>query len=85
MGERRAEDRHDIVAHVFINEAAIALDDGVHRLEVAVEQRMGLLGAELARKIGVAGDVGKQNGDLAAFAGHGGEHGRFRRWFDFTL
>ena len=85
MGERRAEDRHDIVAHMLVDGAAIALDDAVNRLEIAVQHGVGLLGAEPARKIGEAGDVGEQNGHLATFTGHGGERGQFRRGSVFTL
>jgi hypothetical protein len=71
MSGGRAEDRHDVVAHVFVDRAAIALDDGIHRLEVAVQECVGRLGAELAGELGIAGQVGKEHGDLAPLAREG--------------
>jgi hypothetical protein len=37
MGDRRTEDGHHIVAHVLVYAAAIAIDDAVNGLEIAVE------------------------------------------------
>ena len=59
---------------MLVDRAAIALDDAVDRLEIAVEQSVRRLGAELARKLGVARDIGEQHGHLAPLAG------RRRRW-----
>ena len=81
VGDRCTEQRHDIVAHMLVDRAAIALDDAVDRLEIAVEQRVGRLGAERARKFGVTRDVGEQHGHLAPLAGRRGRflfrHRRF--------
>src|SRR5215210_5535069 len=69
MGNRRPEDRHDIVADMLVDHAAIALDDRIHSLEIAIEESVGFLCAERAREARIASKVGEQNGDLAAFAG----------------
>ena len=85
VSDRRAEHRHDVVAHVFVDRTAIALDDRVDHLEITVQEGVRLFGAQFAGKFGIAGDVGKQHGNLATFAGQGGERGGFCRWFVFTL
>ena len=85
VGDWRTKHRHDVVAHMLVDRAAVTLDDAVNHLEVTVEERMGLLGAEFARKLGVARDVGEQHGDLTTFTGNGGGCGQFCRRFVFTL
>ena len=47
MGEWCAEHRHDVVAHMFVDAAAVALDDLVHDPEIAVEESVGCFGAEV--------------------------------------
>ncbi len=70
---------------MLVDRATVTLDDAVNHLEVTVEERMGLLGAEFARKLGVARDVSEQHGDLTTFTGNGGGCGQFCRRFVFTL
>ena len=78
MGDRRPEQRHHRIPHVLVDGAAIVLDGPVGDGEEARHQGMQLLGIERGRKLGEAGDVGEQDGDLAALAG--GPGGRLRRW-----
>ena len=66
VGHRRAEHRHDRVAHELLHEAVIARD----RLGQRVEER-GLegahhLGVEPLGQRGEAGQIGEEDGDLAA-------------------
>ena len=71
MGNRRPEDRHDIVANMLVNDTTVTLDTGIHGFKVAIEQGVDFFGTERAGEPGKACDVGEQHGDLAAFAaGH---------------
>ncbi len=45
MRDRRTKNGHDTVAYVLVDCATVALDDRVHRLEIAVEQGVGLFRA----------------------------------------
>ena len=69
MGDRRAEQRHHRVPHVFVDRAAIILDGPVGDGKEPRHQGVQLFGVEGARKFGETGDIGEQNGDLAALAG----------------
>ena len=57
MGERRAEDRHDVVADMFVDRAAETLHDGVDDLEKPLEQSMDLFRIEPRGKTGVADEI----------------------------
>ena len=54
MGDRRAEHRHDGVADVLVDGAAVARHHAVDGGEKLVEQRVGLLGVEPAGQLRVA-------------------------------
>ncbi len=79
MGDRGAEQRHHRIPHVLVDGAPVVLDGPVGDGEEARHQGMQLLGVEGGRELGKAGDVGEQDGDLAAFAAGPGE--RHRRWW----
>ena len=58
---RHAEDGHDGVADELLHAAAVALDDPLHPLEVACEQRAQPLGIERLAERGRAGQVAEEN------------------------
>ena len=64
VGQRRAEHRHDAVADVLVDPAAVLLDQAVDALEEAAEQRVHLLGVELAAQRRVAGEVREEHRHL---------------------
>ncbi|OQA92963.1 MAG: hypothetical protein BWY25_03135 [Chloroflexi bacterium ADurb.Bin222] len=64
-----APERHDGVAHVFVNAPAPLQDDPVNPLPEEVEQLGDFLGVEALREPGKVGDVGEQHGDLFALVG----------------
>ena len=67
---RDAEDGHDCVADELLDRAAVALDDRLHALEVAREQRPQCLRVERLAELGRAGDVAEEHGHrLALLAG----------------
>ena len=68
--EGRVPERHDRVADVFVDRAAILLDDHGHRREVAAEQRGEALRVALVAlgERREATDVAEQNRELAALA-----------------
>ena len=66
MRNRRAEERHDIVAHVFVDVAALVLDGLAEAREAAVHQRMHLLRVELFAELREAAHVREEHGHLAA-------------------
>ena len=71
-----SKDRHHVVADVLIDHPTVTLDNAIHDLEIAVEERMGLLGVEFIRQPGEAREIGEQDRDLAAIT-----HGRhWLRW-----
>ena len=65
----RDPERHHAVAHVLVDEAALALHLTGQQREVAVEQVGRRLRAEALRHVGVAGDVGEAHGRRARFRG----------------
>ena len=68
VGERRAEQRHDAVAHHLVDGALVAVDGLHHPLEHRVEQLPGLLGVAVGDQLRRALEVGEQDGDLLALA-----------------
>ena len=66
---RRPEDRHDVVADVLVDLAAEALDLLAQAPQAAVDERLDRLGIHALGDRGVAGEVGEQDGDLAALLG----------------
>ena len=69
VGDRRAEDRHDVVADVLVHGAAIARDLLAETHQHAVDQRLDGLRVHALRDRRVAGQVGEQDRDLAALLG----------------
>ena len=70
IGQRRPPERHDTVAHVFINCAAMAVDHARKRRQKFVHQQRQILGFQPFRDRGKAAHIGEENGHFAAFAFH---------------
>ena len=66
VGDRRAEDRQDGIAHELLHEAVVARDRLGERLEQRILERAHLLGIEPLGQRGEAGDVGEEDGHLPA-------------------
>ena len=76
VGERRAEERHDPVAHHLVDGALVAVDRLHHALEHRVEDLARLLGVAVGEQLHRALEVGEEDRDLLALAfqrGLGGE------------
>jgi hypothetical protein len=68
MGDRRAKQRHDAVAHDLVHGAFITVH-GVHQaLQDRIEELPGLLGVTVGQQLHGALQVGEEHGDLLAFA-----------------
>ena len=78
VGHRRAEQGHDVVADVLVDGAAVALDLLAQAPQEALDHRLEGLGVEALGHRGVAGEVGEEDGDLAALLG--GAAGRRGGW-----
>ena len=63
--DRRAEDRHHVVAHVLVHPASDALDLLAQTAQAPVHERLDRLGIEALGDRRVAGQVGEQHGDRA--------------------
>ena len=72
VGERRAEERHDPVAHDLVDGALVAVDGLHHVLEHRVEQLARLLGIAVGEQLHRALEVGEEDGHLLALALEGG-------------
>ena len=70
--DRRAEQRHDAVAGVLVDDALEAMHAVGEDLEEAVHDRAPLLRIELLGQLHRALHVGEQHGDLLALAFEGG-------------
>ena len=68
VGERRAEERHDPVAHHLVHRALVAVDGLHHPLEHGVEELARLLGIAVGEQLHRALEVGEEDGDLLALA-----------------
>ena len=75
VGERRAEERHDPVAHDLVDRALVAVDGLHHPLEHRVEELPRLLGVAVGEQLHRALQVGEEHGDLLALAFEGGLRG----------
>jgi hypothetical protein len=69
VGERRAEQRHDPVAHHLVHGALVTVDGFHHLLEDLVEDAARLLGIAVREQLHRALHVGEEHGDLLALAG----------------
>ena len=78
MGERRAEDRHHVVANMFVDRAAETLHDGIGDLEEAAEQAMRFFRIALAAQARVVGEVGEEDGDRASLPNRRARQSRYR-------
>ena len=68
VGERRAEERHDPVAHDLVDRALVAVDGLHHALEHGIEELARLLGVAVGEQLHRALEVGEEHGDLLALA-----------------
>ena len=68
VGERRAEERHDPIAHHLIDRPLVAVDGLHHPFEHRIEDLPRLLGIAVGEELHGALQVGKQHGDLLALA-----------------
>ena len=75
VGERRAEERHDPVAHHLVDGALVAVDRLHHPLEHGVEELPRLLGVAVGEQLHRALEVGEEHRDLLALALEGGLRG----------
>ncbi len=75
VGERRAEERHDPVAHHLVDGALVAMDGLHHALEDGVEELARLLGVAVGEQLHRALEVGEEDRDLLALALQGGLRG----------
>src|SRR5260370_34967624 len=91
MGDRRAEHRHDAVAHVLVDMAAMLVDDAVRAGEELPKQCMDFLRIQLPTHRRKTRQVGEEYGYLAPLADlqaggrrdSGALRGGLRRgWFD---
>ncbi len=71
VGERRAEQRHDPVAHHLVHRAFVAMDGLHHVLEDGVEDLARLLGIAFSEELHRALEIGEQHRHLLALAFEG--------------
>ena len=72
VGERRAEQRHDPVAHDLVHRALVAMDRVHHVLEHRIEELARVLGIAVGQQFHRTLQVREQHGDLLALAFQGG-------------
>ena len=75
VGERRAEQRHDPVAHDLVDGALVAVDGLHHPFEHGVEELARLLGIAVGEQLHRALEVGEEHRDLLALALEGALRG----------
>ena len=75
VGDRRAEQRHDPVAHDLVDGALVAMDGLHHAFEHGIEELAGLLGVAVGEQLHRALEVGEEHGDLLALALEGALRG----------
>ena len=68
VGHRRAEERHDPVAHHLIHRALVVMDGLHHPLQDRIEESPRLLGVPVGEELHRALEVGEQHGHVLAFA-----------------
>jgi len=72
MGEGRAEERHDPVAHHLIYRALVAVNRLHHPLNDGIENLSRLLGIAIGQQLHRALEVSEEDRDLFALALQGG-------------
>jgi hypothetical protein len=75
VGEGRAEERHDAVAHYLVDSALVAMDGLHHQLEHGVEELARLLGVAVGEQLHRPFEVGEEHSHLLALAFEGGLRG----------
>jgi hypothetical protein len=75
MGDRRAKQRHNPIAHDLVHGAFIAMHGRHHAFQHRVENRPGVFGVALGQQLHRAFEVGEQHGHLLALAFEGGAGG----------
>ena len=68
VGSRGSKQRHDCVADMLVDRAAVANDDAVHQRREARHQLMNLFGVQRTREGREPGEIGEEYGDLAPLA-----------------
>jgi len=76
VGERRAEERHDPIAHDLVHRALVAVHGFHHPLENRVEELARFLGVPVGEQLHRSLEVGEEDGDLLALALEGGARGQ---------
>ena len=71
VSERRAEERHDSVAHHLVHGPLVPVDRLSHALEDGEEKSLGLLGVAVAEELHRAFEVSEEHRDLLALVDHG--------------
>ena len=66
VGERRAEERHDPVAHHLIHRALVTMHGLHHVFQYGVEELARLLGIAVGEQLHRALEIGEEDGDLLA-------------------
>jgi hypothetical protein len=66
--ERRAEERHDAVAHHLVDGALVVVDGLHHQLEDGVQDLARLLGVAVGEQLHRALEIGEEHSDLLALA-----------------
>ena len=75
MGDGRAEQRHDAVAHHLVDGSLVAVDGLHHALEDRVQEPARLLGVAVCQELHGALEVGEEHGDLLALSLEGAPRG----------
>ena len=65
-GDRVAEDRHEAVAQVTVDGAAVLACDSVEALQALGRDQVGTLGAKPLRQCGEADEIGEHDGRVLA-------------------
>ena len=68
VGDRRAEEGHDAVAHDLVHGALVVVDGLDHALEHGVEQPAGVLDVAVGQELHRALEVREEHGDVLALA-----------------
>ena len=72
VGEGRAEERHDPVAHDLVDRALVAVDGLHHPFQDGIEELPRLLGVPVGEELHRALEVGEEHRHLLALALEGG-------------
>jgi hypothetical protein len=75
MGDRRAEQGHNAIAHDLVDGAFIAMDRRHHAFQHRIQELPGVLGITVGQEFHGALEVGKEHGHLLALAFQGAARG----------